>query len=277
MAYEAPNYTQTPNELLDDLLPQITSLSELKVTLAIIRNTFGWHREKKKLSHSYLVQATGLSREGVNKGIQQAIERGYVGRKQDGQSYVYWLNVEETTPEARAVDELSTLDGGVGPPHEVGQQPPHDVGTRKERNPKETERKEPGLFHTASLPKFKGKPVVPDYWNLTVQVLAEFNVQAGRNFDALTGSGELSESAKRIYSRIRDYSKLTFEDHQRIIRNCLANPWWEGPPTNTGVIYGPRVWEQSMVNDGKPTGKNAAKQQRSRERMKAVERITGRG
>lgn len=94
MSLPAPNHTQTPNALLDELLPQIDSLAELKVTLAIVRQTFGWHRQEKVLSISRLEELTGLSREGVVSGTKKALERGHVERVGAGRSYAYRLRVD---------------------------------------------------------------------------------------------------------------------------------------------------------------------------------------
>lgn len=94
-AIPPPNYTQAPNAFFDDILPEITSLSELKVTLAIMRQTFGWHKAEDRISLSQLEELTGLSRESVADGIKRAMKRGTVGRRKVGQGYVYGLRVSD--------------------------------------------------------------------------------------------------------------------------------------------------------------------------------------
>src|SRR5512146_2617340 len=74
--FNVPEYTQAPNNLFDDLLPQIDSLSELKVLLFAIRKTLGWHQETDYISITQFCQGTGLSRQGVIDGIQACIKRG---------------------------------------------------------------------------------------------------------------------------------------------------------------------------------------------------------
>ena len=93
-AFLPPNYTQTPNEFFDELLPEIDSMAELKVTLAIIRQTFGWHKVEDKLSLTQLVELTGMHKETVSIGIQAALKRGYVGRRKAGRGYLYGLRVK---------------------------------------------------------------------------------------------------------------------------------------------------------------------------------------
>ena len=71
--YQAPNHTQTPNEFFDVHLKEM-GLSELKIVLAIIRQTFGWHKADDEISFSQFETLTGLSRPAVSKGIQAALE-----------------------------------------------------------------------------------------------------------------------------------------------------------------------------------------------------------
>lgn len=98
MGYQKPNYTQTPNTLFDLQIKEMGE-AELKVTLAVIRKTFGWHKEKDKISLSQLIEITGLSRQGVINGVTTAISRGVIQRelvsntKQGG--YYYSLVVNE--------------------------------------------------------------------------------------------------------------------------------------------------------------------------------------
>jgi phage replication O-like protein O len=90
---EQPNHTQTPNSFYDELLPQITSLCELKVTLAIIRKTFGWRKHEDQLSVSQLETLTGLSRKGVQDGLTLALKRGSIVRREQGQKFFYSLKL----------------------------------------------------------------------------------------------------------------------------------------------------------------------------------------
>ena len=92
MNYPAPNYTQFPNILLDN--QHKMSDLELRVTLAIARETFGWHRKRHKLSLSKLQEMTGMSRPSVISGIDEGIARGTIARTQDGQGFTYELIVD---------------------------------------------------------------------------------------------------------------------------------------------------------------------------------------
>ncbi len=91
--FEKPNYTQAPNAFFDRVLKEIDSMSELKVTLAVIRHTMGFHRDEHELSLSYLVEYTGLRKETVIDGLRRAMKRGTVTRKESGQSFAYSMKV----------------------------------------------------------------------------------------------------------------------------------------------------------------------------------------
>ena len=103
----APNYTQLPNAILD-ALPTLTD-AELRVALAICRQTFGWHKDRDRLSLSQLERLTGRGRPAVTAGIQGLLARGWLERRptpaRGGQSYTYRLAVERISLE----DDTSVL------------------------------------------------------------------------------------------------------------------------------------------------------------------------
>lgn len=94
MSYERPNYTQIPNALLDEHLSTMQE-AELRVTLAIARKTFGWHKNADQLSLSQLMELTGMSRQGVINGIEDGLKRGTIQRIKNGQNFIYSLLVNQ--------------------------------------------------------------------------------------------------------------------------------------------------------------------------------------
>lgn len=113
-AYDSPNYTQIPNELLDEILPEISTQAELKVTLAIARQTFGWHRREKPLSITRLQTLTGLSRQSVADGTAAALKRGFVSKRSGGQNgSVYALNVKNLGSQGIRPEVVKNLDPQV--------------------------------------------------------------------------------------------------------------------------------------------------------------------
>jgi hypothetical protein len=122
--------------------------------------------------------------------------------------------------------------------------------------------------------KISGKPVKPDLWQLTVEILGVFNELAGKSLGALTGSGGPSEAAKRIYSRVAEWPELTLDQHRDVIDRTLTSKWWGDGEPSVGVVYGPKVFEENMTR--KPTAqqtKSAAKQERAARDREALARV----
>ena len=99
--FNSPNYTQAPNVFFDEMIAQMGE-AELRVALVIMRETFGWHRQSKLMSLSYLMKATGMSKQGVLNGITDGIARGIICQEPSGNSYKYSLVVNEVDQNARA-------------------------------------------------------------------------------------------------------------------------------------------------------------------------------
>lgn len=87
--FESPNYTQTPNDLFDELMRDMGE-AELRIILAVIRNTFGWHRDKFQMSIRGMSRTTGLTIKSVQIGAEQLEKRGLIERVNDGQKSTYW-------------------------------------------------------------------------------------------------------------------------------------------------------------------------------------------
>lgn len=126
--FAIPEHTQTPNSFFDVTLPQIKSIGELKVLLAIMRQTFGWRKFSDTISMSQLVKITGLSRQGVVNGLQLGLEHGFIERTAQGQSFSYSLKL------VKQVDQSSKLTSQEDRPEvvkEVDRQLVKQVDTQK--------------------------------------------------------------------------------------------------------------------------------------------------
>ncbi len=105
------SFTKTPNSFFDKLLAEIDTLSELKVTLAVIRKTHGWQgKPEDMLSFSQLVELTGLSRPMVKQGIDTGVKRGSIRKRPHGQSFIYSIVCEDYQGEAPASARGSKLE-----------------------------------------------------------------------------------------------------------------------------------------------------------------------
>jgi len=85
--FSKPNTTPTPNQFYDEVLAKVKPVSELKVILYVIRRTYGWGKFVDRISQSQfkdgingLDNGTGLSGPSVTRGLQAAVEHGYLAR-----------------------------------------------------------------------------------------------------------------------------------------------------------------------------------------------------
>jgi phage replication O-like protein O len=83
MGFKSPNYTQIPNEMLDDWLHKL-GLAELKLLMVIMRKTFGWHKLRDRISLSQLEEITGLERKHISKASKSLIEKGLITKTVEG-------------------------------------------------------------------------------------------------------------------------------------------------------------------------------------------------
>ncbi len=94
-----PNYTQIPNEFLDNIMPTLSG-AENVVFLVIMRKTFGWHKKKDKISYSQIREGSGIS---SNTTIQTALkklqEKGLIFIVKEKKGITYEVNITETVNE----------------------------------------------------------------------------------------------------------------------------------------------------------------------------------
>lgn len=96
-AFPLPNYTQAPNDFFE-MIPQMGE-AELRVTLVMIRYTFGFHRNGFKMGVSKLATAAGLSRQGALDGAEAAEKRGTFRRTNpDSNTEAEWELVVALNP-----------------------------------------------------------------------------------------------------------------------------------------------------------------------------------
>lgn len=139
--FEKPNYTQTPNFLFDSLMAEMGN-AELRVVLAVCRKTFGWHKQRDRISLSQMVKLTGMTRESVISGVSAAINRGVISRYPAGNSFEYEIvvvgeadqqgdeNSRATEPELVGLPDTQKKQRKqkkLNSPYRVKNQPPEEV------------------------------------------------------------------------------------------------------------------------------------------------------
>lgn len=127
-----PNFTQIPNYILDDLWPKISSAKK-DILMVICRQTYGWHKEKDKLSVSQLMEKTGLKKTCIIKNTNELAEDGIINKHKKHRTSIpeYSLKIDtsslnglassqnelelvhETDPQKKVFKETITKDPDV--------------------------------------------------------------------------------------------------------------------------------------------------------------------
>ena len=97
MIIDKPNYTQIPNIILDNMSE--FSDAEFKVLLSIARKTFGWQKEKDRISISQLIEITGMSNRGILNGIKRLEDSGIIIKEKTFKGNIYEIVVNEVHSE----------------------------------------------------------------------------------------------------------------------------------------------------------------------------------
>ena len=138
MRIQAPNYTQTPNDLFDNWLPKLKEI-ELKVLLVIMRKTFGWHKSRDQISLSQLEKFTGSDRKNILLAIDGLIEKGLVKKEVEGengtQKTYYELIIQQDSNNSDQWQSTTPPSGNSPPP------PSGNLPLTKETLTKETQQK----------------------------------------------------------------------------------------------------------------------------------------
>lgn len=208
MSFQSPNYTQTPNDLFDDLLKVIDDLSELKVTLAAIRQTFGYHREKAEMSQSWFELVTGLSRNSVKRGIDLAVKRGTIAKLAD------------ETNRTGAIYGV-VVEGQQLTPQRVSQYPP-----RGSANDPIKERKKDKDTSPAAIENSPDNPNPFKTWESIGLQLSPYICERLKEFETDYTASWLNEAIRRA-ARV---NKRNLAYVEGILKRWLAAGGMDGPP-----------------------------------------------
>lgn len=89
---DSGGYTVFRDEILDHIMPNCQP-NTWKVVCATIRKTVGWNKKQDKISMSQYQEITGIkSRPTLINAIQDALDKGFIIREENGNSFVYQIN-----------------------------------------------------------------------------------------------------------------------------------------------------------------------------------------
>lgn len=194
---DKPNYTQIPNIILDNI--DKFSNTEFKILLLICRKTFGWHKEKDKISYSQLIK-TGLGKNTIPRAINTLKDNGYIiqtGSPHSG--YSYELSIIGLTPPR--VEDIPTT--GTEKPKIIP-----TTGTTKESLNKLSKEKE-DVINLLSLPECLNTEQFHDTWKLWV----EYKKQSKKKLTKSTISFQIKKLSKHP------------DDAVQMIENSISNGW----------------------------------------------------
>jgi len=112
--FESPNFTMIPNDFFDKHLPSMSD-AEVKVMCVMLRETFGYQRNSKRISIRNLARATGLSAKGAWNGAEKAIERGLLKKSTDGGVTKWTVIVKDKSVVRGTTQVLNEVLQGVVP------------------------------------------------------------------------------------------------------------------------------------------------------------------
>lgn len=104
MRVPKPNFTQAPNELFDEWLPLLSHV-ELKVLMAIMRKTFGWHKVRDRISLSQLEKITGAHRKYILPAVENLQKLGLIFKEVTGEK-----GKQNTFYELVVIDDSNNFD-----------------------------------------------------------------------------------------------------------------------------------------------------------------------
>jgi len=109
-----PNFTQYPNEILDNWMPHLSG-NQTKIINVFVRQIYGYHKDYDRISIRQISQKTGISISKVFKDVKSLISIGCIKILKKGDknnSHLYQiLNITEELPQR----EHSRRNKGVTP------------------------------------------------------------------------------------------------------------------------------------------------------------------
>lgn len=92
------NFSQIPNNVLEKLITYDFTGTEFKIILKVIRQTFGYHKDKDWISLSQFQGTTGKSRRNISRFIRKLVSRKtLVKRSSPGKNAYYSINTDTDT------------------------------------------------------------------------------------------------------------------------------------------------------------------------------------
>src|SRR3972149_938975 len=275
------NWSKLPHQLIDALFI-IETEAELKVILYILRHTWGYHDEEKKITidefcngrkrrdGSRLDKGTGLSSNAVKDGIKRAIKHGFIEVDEDASDEARikkYYRLSEVDPQQKpGGQKLTPWESEVDPL-------PSEVDPRTEKETEETNSREntppdflDNVFNQQDTVSESTAPNPQEQWfEYSDKALKIFQQKLARylNEDEKTQISTLASEANFSLDRWEQSlteCNLNYSGHRvpisRVIEVYQAGGTWAG-------------WQKWMAKQ------NGGVQKSEREREKILNPVTG--
>lgn len=209
-ALPTPNYTQVPNQVLDEWMPHLSG-NEFKIVCVIVRKTTGWHKEWDSLSISLLSRLTGISESSVKECTKSLVDQGFVQKMVKGPngsasaSYRLLFKTFSTQPKSDQV-----------PSQKLATPPSQNLATQK---------KELNKLKESDATRARNAT-----WQELFEVLEE--VEHVREFDHVPGSemSEVIRAFRSIKKRDPTFKAEGPQFIQHLLKKVRQQPSAELPP-----------------------------------------------
>lgn len=235
MASES-TYTKTPNFIFE-IMPQL-SPAEFKVIMVVVRQTFGFHKERDAISLSQFMSMTSLSRQGVINAIASLIEKGFIVKHTIGNTFKYSVNIvnsvdqsTQLTSQLSLPELVNSVDYLVNSVDHLDPKLVNSVDLQK-KGSKENNTKEKKIVASTSQPSksdLNEKAMQAEAPNPTKAILDAYIEVRGRNGIEY---GKEGKAAKKIAT-----AGYTVE----LVKGCYLwlkqDKFWEFKPVSLAVVY----------------------------------------
>jgi phage replication O-like protein O len=229
-----PNTTQYPNFLFD-LMPSLKE-GELRLLNAIVRKTYGWQKQRDKISLSQMIELTGMSKQGILDARERLINKGIIKAEMVNGIMEYMVVIPEELPVNKV--DLNKREA-VKIEHEASLNQPemdvHNVDTQK----KELQKKITKEREEEPTPK-KQDDLNPFAKTNLVEALIDDYLR--KNYRTKIHSDKLS--CKEIADRILDDEDV--EEFMTELFMRWESSWWKDKlsPQPRQIV---KAWDQLMV------------------------------
>lgn len=233
-----PNTTQYPNFLFD-LMPSLKE-GELRLLNAIVRKTYGWQKQKDKISLSQMIELTGMSKQGILDARERLINKGIIKAEMVNGIMEYMVvipedslvnNVDLNKCKAVKIEQAGSLNQ---PQIDV-----HNVDTQKKQlQNKNTKEREETHAHTQAKEPIKLEdPLFPtasmSEGQIVMNVIQDF---LDEHWDKMAVDTYQMRECQLIYGKLREDDKVAQLKRCLILykygvkKNGEKTYWGDTPP-----------------------------------------------